>query len=1007
MKKITLIIISLLLSITFCAAQSDNEKNRNILLLNSYNLGLNWTQTMDNAIFEYFKDKSDVSFQVEYMDTKMGTMDNLYDFFYRYLKQKYIKTNFDCIIAVDDDAYQFLLQYGDACFGHDVPIVFCGVNRYEDRQLIGHDNFTGVVEVADLRATIDLALRLHPETQNIIYINDETLSGLYYLNELKSFIHEYTAKYNVQIISDWTMKELVDYLRDETAPSVVILTVYNLDGAGHSYKHSQTIRYIQNACDFPVYSSWDFFLGYGVVGGRMTFGHIQATYAATIADRILNGKPVSEIPVVNKNLSRFVFDYNQILRYNVNLYKAGVSYKLYNSPFKMFSVHRTFLFMVIILILFMIILLLAVNALKRRNAEIQLLQSKNEHESLVASMNEGLFIQSSDGYIQYVNDKFAQMLNHTRNELLGYPLSRFIDPAQRLSFFADMERRILVDKDIKTEVNFVKSDEKKLSTIVSPKPMFDNNGKYKGSFCVVTDITDLKNVEKQLMYEKERLIVTLNSIVDGVIATDLNGEIVFANKVAVDLTEWELEEILEHNIRDVYVRFDKKNNTLINTLDISERHKENNHEYFLRTKSGKLIDIQETVAAIADSGNVFGYVAVFRDIRNEIILQEEIIKNQKIESIGLLAGGLAHDFNNILSGIMGNLYLAKTYLGCDEFSIDEMREIISDMEQASERAKHLTTQMLTFSKGGTPVRKSINLKNLIYKSVNFSTVGSNVRCEFDIDDNLWSADADEGQIDQVINNLVINAAQAMQANGGIIKVSARNAFISDDDTDIPLTPGNYIRVSVADTGIGISPENLKKIFDPYFTTKTKGYGLGLASTYSIIKKHYGYITVTSKEGVGTTFTFYLMASREVSSEKDSHDILSRNENIESNKNISILIMDDNEAICQTDTKLLTHFGFNVECASDGDEAIALYTNHLQNGKSFDICVLDLVIPGKKNGDKVLADLRAIDPNVKAILSSGYSVDPVVADFRDYGCLAALPKPYRIEELIDMIHDLLK
>ncbi|MBP5450323.1 MAG: response regulator, partial [Spirochaetales bacterium] len=415
--------------------------------------------------------------------------------------------------------------------------------------------------------------------------------------------------------------------------------------------------------------------------------------------------------------------------------------------------------------------------------------------------------------------------------------------------------------------------------------------------------------------------------------------------------------------------------------------------------------IQETVVPVSDSDMQTGYVVVFRDVRNELILQEEIIKNQKIESIGLLAGGLAHDFNNILSGIMGNLYLAKTYLSSDDLNNDEMMEIISDMEQASERAKHLTMQMLTFSKGGTPVRKNINLKNLLYKSVNFSLVGTNVRCEFDIDDFLWNADADEGQIDQVINNLIINAAQAMP-DGGTINVSAHNSII-DEESDVPLTPGNYIRISVADTGTGISQENLKKIFDPYFTTKTKGYGIGLASTYSIIKKHYGYITVDSEEGKGTTFTFYLMAGRQETAIHDNSDILSRSENMESNARIDVLIMDDNEAICQTDTKLLNHFGFNVECAADGDEAIALYTKHLQKGKPFDICVLDLVIPGKKNGDKVLADLRAIDPNIKAILSSGYSVDPVVADFRDYGFLAALPKPYRIEELIDMIHDLFK
>ena len=383
--------------------------------------------------------------------------------------------------------------------------------------------------------------------------------------------------------------------------------------------------------------------------------------------------------------------------------------------------------------------------------------------------------------------------------------------------------------------------------------------------------------------------------------------------------------------------------------------------------------------------------AIFRDVTERKRMEEELLNIQKFESMGVFAGGIAHDLNNLLTGVMGNISLAR-----GSTNLVDKDERLAEAERESMRIRGLTQQLLTFSKGGTPILSTTAVGGLLRDSTTFALRGSNVRCEFAIPDDLWAVEIDEGQINQVVNNLMINAKQAMP-EGGAISVRCEN-IVLDSGRSLPLDAGAYIKISVADQGIGITPEHLQKIFDPFFTTKQEGSGLGLATSYSIIQKHNGHISVESQIGVGTAFHIYLPASPKqaaVVKEKVEKQ-LTRGEG-------KVLVMDDEEHLRNLANGVLGSLGYKVTTATDGEETIELYEAAMGAGDPFDAVIMDLTIPGGMGGKDAIKKLAKIDPGVKAIVSSGYSTDPVMTDFREYGFSGVIAKPYRISELSEVLH----
>jgi len=491
-----------------------------------------------------------------------------------------------------------------------------------------------------------------------------------------------------------------------------------------------------------------------------------------------------------------------------------------------------------------------------------------------------------------------------------------------------------------------------------------------------------KHVEEEIRKHLAILEVTH----DAIVVTDTDGKIQFWNRGAEQVYGYPRWEALGKS----YCRFLGVDPSFREVLAESLLLKaEWRGESIHKTKLGEQRIMESRCALIRDSeGAPWSVLLVNTDISERKRWEEHSQQASKLEMVGLLAGGIAHDFNNILTAIAGNLSLAKSQISNDTGIYDH----VQSAENATLRARDLTYQLLTFARGGAPVRKSASIVELIQETAEFALRGRHSICDFKLPSDTWPVEVDEGQISQVIQNLIINADQAMHS-GGTIHIEAQNVEINGSiDEPRSLSPGRYVAISVRDEGVGIPSDIRSKIFDPYFTTKRSGSGLGLATTYSIIKKHLGEIIVESSPGFGSTFIFYLPASDVAPLPKEDH----KNEIA---RGIGkILIMDDDELIRDTLSGMLKHLGYEVETTTDGKEAIDRYSNLLSKGERFDAVIMDLTIRGGMGGKEAIQKLLKIDPEAKAVVSSGYSNDPTMSNFKEFGFCAIVKKPYTLGEL---------
>ena len=515
------------------------------------------------------------------------------------------------------------------------------------------------------------------------------------------------------------------------------------------------------------------------------------------------------------------------------------------------------------------------------------------------------------------------------------------------------------------------------------------------SLLVFVDLTELKQIEAALATEKERLAVTLRAMAEGVVTTDVAGVIQFMNPAAAAFTQWGDEAIgraigevcvLENERAGAPFKFPVDHTAQSNTVvELPPQTR-------LVTRNGQHRLVDGCCAPIHSAvSKVIGMVLVFRDVTEHERLEQELVRATRLESVGVLAGGIAHDFNNILTGVMGNLALAQMDIDLKSEAGLRLREA----EKATLRARDLTQQLLTFAKGGEPVRSAVQLDAIVRETAMFALHGSNVKPIFHLPPELWPADADKGQISRVVQNLVINAIQAMP-EGGTLRLTAHNEKISGFNHP-GLNPGNYVQIEIADTGEGISAEHLSRIFDPYFTTKKTGSGLGLAAVYSIIKKHRGHIDVESTVGRGTTFRFWLPAMID--------ERVATTPPIPVTKNKfegRVLFMDDEEVIRRMAVMMLQRLGFEVECAADGVETVEKFRDAHAKGRPFTLVIMDLTIPGGMGGREAIGHLQKIDPQVKAIVSSGYSSDPVLANYRAHGFCGVVAKPYQFDDFVQAL-----
>lgn len=628
---------------------------------------------------------------------------------------------------------------------------------------------------------------------------------------------------------------------------------------------------------------------------------------------------------------------------------------------------------------------------EKKRIEKELTQREEEYRLLFNQTPAGIFYYDIECNITHFNDKFMNLLQSTREKLTGLNM-RLLKDKRVLPCIEDA----LLGKEGHYEGAYdATTGDAHIQITMKTEPLRDSKGNIAGGVGIVQDITSQKETEKALEKSEKRFKELVEWSPIAMAVFDTEGNIVYRNRRAVDdfgyddtdvphINQWWEKAYPDDAYREkVKQEWNRAiGEALENGREISPQ------EWQVTCRDGTVKDVEFRMMPIGNSGFV-----TMEDLTVRKQTEAELLKARKIESLGVLAGGIAHDFNNILTAVLGNISMAR-----DETISSEQRLRILDLaEKAAWRARSLTQQLLTFSRGGSPVQKAISIRNILTETAEFILSGTPVSSRFEIVPALSSAHVDEGQVGQVIHNILLNARQAIDGSG-IITIRAENFFNSGCMKDI--TPGDYIRISIQDSGRGISKEDINNIFDPFFTTKEDGNGLGLSVSYSIVKKHGGTIEVSSDRGKGTCFDVYLPASKEKPGE------ISEPYNVEVADTGSILLMDDDPMVLDISKKFLEHIGFSVDTAEHGEAALAMYEESFNAGKPFDLVILDLTIRGGMGGEETMRGLKKIDPHVIGIVASGYSNDPVMARFSEYGFSGVIIKPFSIDDVKDTVFSLL-
>ncbi len=670
---------------------------------------------------------------------------------------------------------------------------------------------------------------------------------------------------------------------------------------------------------------------------------------------------------------------------------------------------------------------------ERHRTEQALRESEEKHRSIIENIEEGYYEVDLRGNFTFVNERVCQILGYSRNELIGMSYKNYqSEESAKRSFEAfnkvyqtgksdeifdyEVIRRDGTKRHLEVSITLIPgakegesvfrgigrdvTDRKKAeealrrARIELEKRVEERTEELvRANEALKREISERELVERALRDSEEKYRNTIESVEDGYYEVDTAGNMIFFNEALCKMVGYDRSELVGLNYRQF---MDKANADRVAEVFNSVLETGKPAGMFgweLKRKDGSRRSVECSVSLIRNAdGTPAGYRGLFIDVTERKRVQDELARIQKLESIGVLAGGIAHDFNNILTAIQGNVSLARLFAEPGSKVIERL----DAAERASVRARDLTQQLLTFAKGGAPIKTKASILNLVHDSCEFALRGSNVKCEFTIPSDTWMVEVDKVQIGQAIGNIAINADQAMPG-GGVILVAAENLCVEGDE-GIPLEPGDYVRICIEDRGVGMDEETLRNVFDPYFTSKSTASGLGLTTAFSIVKNHDGLISLESSPGIGTKVYVYLPALRAIVEEPAVPAV-----GEEAVAGVGkILLMDDEEPIRELAKELLVMLGFEVDTARDGLEAIALYSEAKQSQRPFDAVILDLTVPGGMGGKETIERLSQMDPEVKAIVSSGYSNDPIMANYKEYGFSGVIPKPYNAAQISDAL-----
>ncbi len=999
---------------------------KHVLVLFSYHRA-EWSDNVQKGIESVFVPHREVNFFYEYMDTKRLKTKEYLETLRKIYAEKYAKAHIDVIICVDNNALDLLVENAQTLLP-DIPVVFCGINDYKPALHAARPEVTGVVEYGDFSDTLKIAFRARPNATKLYIVGDHTETGETNTRELLAALSSLAPDIQTVLTDRMSYEELSTTLQTADLQQVAFFVSFWKDGTGRNIEPWQLDPIFRKSA-IPVFGRSEWMMNRGMVGGKCVTGIAQGAAAGKIALQILDGTGVSALPVDTNSPNQYLYDYKMMQHYRINEDIFPGESIDFNHPEPFYRVKKPVGVTILVFsaLLLAALVFLAVNIHRRRlailalrKATASLEQSEARYRGMIENIQDTFYRTDAQGFLIFVSPSGPRLLGYdSPREMIGRPNASFWNkPEERLKMLEILERDGAV-RDF--EVVLVRKDGSPVPVSTTSSYYHDQDGQILGIEGIFRNNTERKQAEADLLAERQYLTDIIDSLPDATFIIDTDSRVVIWNRAAEAITGVNREELLgKGNYAYAVPFYGEPRPILIDFLNISEKERESSYssikrlgdkiyaETFIQTlNNGEGAYLWGVAAPLYDrSGLPTGAVEVIKDITGlkksekvNIQLQEQLLQAQKIESIGRLAGGVAHDFNNMLGVILGHAELAQNQLDTTQplfYNLEEIRK-------AAQRSADITRQLLAFARKQTIAPQFIDLNKTVDEMLAMlrRLIGEDIHLAWLPGKNLGSINLDPSQLDQILANLFVNARDAI-ADTGKVTIETDTATFDEAYCRVHtgFVPGKYVMLAVSDNGCGMDAKTMAHLFEPFFTTKEmgKGTGLGLATIYGIVKQNSGFINVYSEPGQGTTFKIYLPrhgSNAAPMPKKDAAGPMAHGHE-------AILLVEDEPMILSMTKTMLELHGYKVLPAKTPDEAIRLAREHTDE---IHLLMTDVVMP-EMNGRDLARVLLSLYPNLKRLFMSGYTANVIA----HHGVLEEgihfIQKPFAMTDLISKIREVL-
>jgi PAS domain S-box-containing protein len=1011
---VPLILGVILMSFSNLDAQVGSEK---VLMLTSYHYGDFTNDAVVQSVRSELIQRPNLNLYIEHLDKRrFFKNDKVSKLNEQILEQKYGNIDFDLIITSDDDALDLILRTRNKLFP-GVPLVFCAVNNFTPDRVKGETNITGINEEIQLEATIKLALRVFPETKTIAaVVDDQSVLGITNSKHFDKVKEKFTSEVSFRKLLNLTetnIKQKLENINENT----ILIRLNNIVGENGSFLPiAKSMKIISESSPVPVFSPWGFDIGTGAFGGDVLTAEEQGKAAGEIAIRILEGIAADNIPFVLESPHIQLFDYNQMKRFKVADRRIPVSAIIENKPsniFEEYKIYFIFTFIVFfILILFVIILFL--ENFRRKRVEIQLKKERNKLISLLNFQKEMLNTAAvwistldADGNIIFWNKAAEQISGYTVEEVTGnknlieklYPENIKLEKVlEKIDDIISSKEKV---SDYRTEIV---NKAGKIRTISWYSSCICDDEKLTALITLGVDITDAIEAENKVLRSEKKFRELTTLLPEIVFESDIDGKLTYCNDVAFETFGYSRKDLESGKNLFEMINDESRKRAIMNVQRVMHENKSEPQEYTAVKKDGTEFPVLIHSTPVIRKNKLIGMRGIITDIterkrqeQEHLELIEKLHQSQKMDAIGQLAGGVAHDFNNMLGGILGAAEIMKLRKDYDKY--DDYLDLII---KTSRRAGYLTKQLLSFARKGDKSSSNVNILEIVTETIGLleRTIDKNISIHVENTADNLNLIGDDSLLQNCFMNLGINASHAMP-DGGSITFSIENSFLDEkycSASQFDIDSGNFIEISVRDTGFGMSKELMNKIFEPFFTTKEqgKGTGLGLSAVYGIIQDHKGAINVYSEPGEGTVFHIYIPVSTKENYIEDSEIELKKGTG-------TVLLIDDEEIIRSVGKSQIEELGYKVILAENGKDGLEKF---VERKNEIDLIVLDMIMP-VMSGKEAFRQIREIDGNIPIVVASGFAKEKHLEQMKQSGISGFLHKPFRISDLSETIYNILK